>query len=84
MSEETRNALLAALGTELLNVIRNGVLVPDSDGRLVKQPAPASYMSVAERLLKDFPPQELPTKQHPVGQLKEFMDSGRKLPYAPA
>lgn len=71
--------LLDLIANELIDVIENGVTVVDKDGVSHTQPAPAQYLAVAAKLVKDFPPVELPTKVSPVGLLAENV---KQLPFA--
>lgn len=70
--------LLDAISDELLKVVKEGVVVVDGEGNIHRNPAPAQYLAVAAKLVKDFPPRELPTKVAPTGILAEHM---KKLPF---
>jgi hypothetical protein len=76
MSDEkdTSSQLEDAVGTELLNIIKNGSTEVTKEGEVVKVSAPASYFAAAVAYLKHRPPKGQPTIGSPKGALKEYLE----------
>jgi hypothetical protein len=79
------SAIRDALAELLLDVLKKGAAVENSEGELVRVTPPASYLAVAKDYIKSFPPLDIPTTASPTGELGAFAAKFKEgLPFKPA
>lgn len=73
--ENKSEGLRDLLADQLTDIIKNGAVVADEDGKALRVTASPAYFAVARALVKDFPPTTVPTHVSPVGVLGDHLKS---------